>query len=62
VAERDKDVGTRIVGDVLVGLLDFDLSSVRHAPAGWRPRASLIELLTDGIAIASASVAKLGGR
>jgi Animal haem peroxidase len=41
-------VGARIVGDVLVGLLDLDLSSVRHAPAGWQPRASLIELLTNG--------------
>ena len=40
-------VGARIVGDVLVGLLDLDLSSVRHAPVGWRPRASLIELLTQ---------------
>lgn len=39
-------VGARIVGDVLVGLLDLDSSSVRHAPAGWQPRASLIELLT----------------
>ena len=41
-------VGARIVGDVLVGLLDLDLSSVRHAPVGWQPRASLIELLTNG--------------
>jgi hypothetical protein len=41
-------VGARIVGDVLVGLLDLDSSSVRHAPAGWQPRASLIELLTSG--------------
>ena len=40
-------VGARIVGDVLVGLLDLDLSSVRHAPDGWQPRASLIELLTN---------------
>ena len=40
-------VGARIVGDVLVGLLDLDLSSVRHAPVGWQPRASLIELLTN---------------
>jgi len=40
-------VGARIVGDVLVGLLDLDLSSVRHAPDGWQARASLIELLTD---------------
>jgi hypothetical protein len=40
-------VGGRIVGDVLVGLLDLDSSSVRHAPDGWQPRASLIELLTN---------------
>jgi len=39
-------VGARIVGEVLVGLLDLDLSSVRHAPAAWQPRMSLIELLT----------------
>jgi hypothetical protein len=41
-------VGARIVGDVLVGLLDLDLASVRHAPVGWQPRASLIELLSNG--------------
>jgi hypothetical protein len=40
-------VGARIVGDVLVGLLDLDSSSVRHAPDCWQPRASLIELLTN---------------
>ena len=39
-------VGARIVGEVLVGLLDLDPESVRHAPGDWRPRASLIELLT----------------
>ena len=39
-------VGARIVGDVLVGLLDLDPSSIRHAPANWQPRASLIDLLT----------------
>jgi hypothetical protein len=44
--DRLGPVGARIVGDVLVGLLDLDLSSVRHAPAGWQTRASLIELLT----------------
>ena len=44
--DRLGPVGGRIVGDVLVGLLDLDLSSVRHAPADWQPRASLIELLT----------------
>jgi heme peroxidase len=40
-------VGGRIVGDVLVGLLNLDLTSVRYAPIGWQPRASLIELLTN---------------
>ena len=39
-------VGGRIVGDVLVGLLNLDLTSVRQAPVGWQPRVSLIELLT----------------
>jgi hypothetical protein len=39
-------VGARIVGEVLVGLLDLDPSSVRRAPADWSPDASLIELLT----------------
>ena len=39
-------VGARIVGEVLVGLLDLDPSSVRHAPEDWTPKASLIDLLT----------------
>jgi hypothetical protein len=39
-------VGARIVGEVLVGLLDLDPSSVRHAPNDWAPKASLIDLLT----------------
>jgi hypothetical protein len=39
-------VGSRIVGEVLIGLLDLDPSSVRHAPAGWRRTASLFEILT----------------
>jgi len=38
-------VGARIVGEVLVGLLNLDPSSVRHAPDDWRPTASLIQLL-----------------
>ena len=38
-------VGARIVGDVLVGLLNLDPASVRHAPDDWRPTASLIQLL-----------------
>jgi hypothetical protein len=44
--DRLGPVGGRIVGEVLVGLLNLDPSSVRHAPADWQPRASLIELLT----------------
>jgi hypothetical protein len=39
-------VGGRIVGEVLVGLLDLDPTSVRHAPEAWRPSESLVELLT----------------
>ena len=41
-------VGARIVGEVLVGLLDLDPESVRHAPASWSPSARLIDLLTGG--------------
>jgi hypothetical protein len=44
--ERLGPVGGRIVGEVLVGLLDLDPESVRHAPADWKPRMSLAELLT----------------
>ena len=40
-------VGARIVGEVLVGLLDLDGTSVRHAPRSWAPQATLIELLTQ---------------
>ena len=39
-------VGARIVGEVLVGLLDLDRTSVRHAPPEWTATASLVELLT----------------
>jgi hypothetical protein len=38
-------VGSRIVGEVLVGLLDLDPGSVRHAPDSWAPTATLIDLL-----------------
>jgi hypothetical protein len=40
-------VGARIVGEVLIGLLDLDVTSVRHAPAEWLPEYSLVELLTQ---------------
>jgi len=39
-------VGGRIVAEVLVGLLSCDSTSVLHAPADWRPRATLADLLT----------------
>lgn len=42
-------VGGRIVGEVLVGLLDLDPASVRHAPDDWTPAASLIDLLLGRI-------------
>ena len=38
-------VGARIVGDVLVGLLDMDPMSVRHAPQDWEPSFSLEQML-----------------
>lgn len=42
-------VGSRIIGEVLIGLLDLDATSVRHAPESWRPIATLVQLL-DGLA------------
>jgi hypothetical protein len=39
-------VGARIVGEVLIGLLDLDPASVRHAPKGWQSDVTLIDLLT----------------
>ena len=44
--DRLGPVGARIVGEVLIGLLDLDPGSVRHAPQSWKPSATLIELLT----------------
>jgi hypothetical protein len=38
-------VGSRIVGEVLIGLLDLDPASVRHAPPSWTPSATLVDLL-----------------
>jgi hypothetical protein len=43
--DRLGPVGSRIVGEVLIGLLDLDPSSVRHAPPSWTPSATLVELL-----------------
>ena len=43
--ERLGPVGGRIVGEVLVGLLDLDPASVLHAPSTWAPSATLIDLL-----------------
>jgi hypothetical protein len=45
--ERLGPVGGRIVGEVIITLLDRDPGSVRFAPEGWRPRKTLLELLTD---------------
>ena len=44
--DRLGPVGGRIVGEVLVGLLDLDVDSVRHAPEDWAPAYSLVDLLT----------------
>src|SRR5262249_6447881 len=43
--DRRGPAGGRIVREVLVGLLDLDGSSVRHAPKPWTPSATLIDLL-----------------
>ena len=44
--DRLGPVGSRIVGEVLIGLLDLDSTSVRHAPQSWTPSATLIDILT----------------
>ena len=38
-------VGGRIVAEVLITLLDRDVTSVRHADRGYQPRRSFLELL-----------------
>jgi hypothetical protein len=43
--DRLGPVGSRIVGEVLIGLLELDPSSVRHAPGSWKPSATFIEML-----------------
>jgi len=40
-------VGGRIVADVLVGLIDADVTSFRRNGREWRPQKSLIELLAS---------------
>jgi hypothetical protein len=40
-------VGGRIVAEVLVGVLDCDPGSVRSSDPSWRPKGSLIEMLTQ---------------
>ena len=44
-------VGGRLVGEVLIGLLTHDDTSVLHAPADWQPHATLAELLTLDLAV-----------
>ena len=44
--ERLGPVGGRIVAEVIVTLLERDPASVRFAPDDWRPRKTLLELLT----------------
>jgi hypothetical protein len=39
-------VGGRIVGEVLIGLLEVDPTSVLRAPKDWEPTGSLTDLLT----------------
>lgn len=45
--QRLGPVGGRIVSEVLVGLVDADRTSFRHATPEWRPRKTLIELLSS---------------
>jgi len=51
--ERLGPVGGRIVGEVIVTLLDRDPASVRFAGPEWEPRRSLIDLLLPGAPIAA---------
>jgi hypothetical protein len=46
--DRLGPVGGRIVAEVIVTLLDRDPLSVRFAGPDWRPRRSLIDLLSSG--------------
>ena len=41
-------LGGRIVAEVIITLLDRDLTSMRHADPGYRPRRCLVDLLQDG--------------
>jgi hypothetical protein len=45
--ERLGPIGGRIVAEVIITLLDRDLTSVRHADPGYRPRRSLVDLLQN---------------
>jgi hypothetical protein len=38
-------VGGRLVGEVLIGLLELDPTSVLYAPTDWQPIASLVNVL-----------------
>jgi hypothetical protein len=37
------------VDAALIGVLDLDAATVRHAPKSWTPSATLIDLLSDSI-------------
>ena len=49
--DRLGPVGGRIVGEVLVGLLAADTTSVLHAPPDWHATVSLVELLAASSSI-----------
>ena len=58
--DRLGPVGSRSVGEVLIGLLDLDPGSVRHAPPSWKSSATLIELLI-GLDHMPVSIVSQGG-